>query len=70
MFGPSANEVYERLYVGNMMAALSSEYLKSLGITHLLNAPHPGSDDEVPGPKVCNVHVNEEKLAEAGINFL
>ena len=35
-------QVCERLFVGNGQAATSIPYLSSLGITHLLNAAHPG----------------------------
>ena len=40
--GPSAHEVYERLFVGNNHAARDISFLKSLGVTHLINAAHPG----------------------------
>jgi len=39
---PSAHEVYDRLYVGNRVAATNTEFLKKIGITHLLNTAHPG----------------------------
>jgi len=70
--GPSANEVYERLYVGNRFSALSIEYLKSLGITHLLNAAHGDAEytDSNYSAYACKVNVNEENLAKAGIKYL
>jgi len=41
----SASEVYPRLYIGNRLAASNQEVLDRLGITHLLNAAHPGPDN-------------------------
>ena len=40
---PCADEVYDRIYVGNRLSALDVEYMKKLGITHLLNCAHPGN---------------------------
>ena len=39
---PCADEVYDRIFVGNRLSALDVEYMKKLGITHLLNCAHPG----------------------------
>eukprot|EP00092_Neocalanus_flemingeri_P018678 GFUD01020227.1.p1 GENE.GFUD01020227.1~~GFUD01020227.1.p1 ORF type:complete len:192 (+),score=66.17 GFUD01020227.1:103-678(+) len=52
---PSAHEVDDRLYVGNGHAASSVPYLSSLGITHLLNAAHPGPD--------CSMSVSPDTTA-------
>merc|ERR1719334_1856826 len=40
--GPSAHEVHDGLFIGNGHAAKNVGYLTDLGITHLLNAAHPG----------------------------
>merc|ERR1711892_997788 len=62
--GPSAHEVDNRLFIGNGHAARSVPYLTSLGITHLLNAAHPGPD--------CSMSVNPdtEALQSAKIEYL
>jgi len=39
---PSMTEVYPRLFVGNRLAATNLDLLQSQGISHLLNAAHPG----------------------------
>ena len=39
---PCADEVYDRIFVGNRLSALDVKYMKKLGITHLLNCAHPG----------------------------
>ena len=60
------SQVYDRLYVGNGLSAKSVEYLKSLGITHLINSAHP--DDAVP--LQMKVDVDEDQLNDAGIKYL
>jgi len=62
--GPDANEVAEALFIGNHQAAQSIAYLKSLGITHLLNCAHPGPEQAI------SVEVNCDDLKEANISYL
>ena len=54
----------EALFIGNHQAAQSIAYLKSLGITHLLNCAHPGPEEAI------SVEVNCEDLKEANISYL
>jgi len=61
---PCADEVYDRIFVGNRLSALDVEYMKKLGITHLLNCAHPGPE------VIMSVNVDEAALAEAGIKYL
>ena len=56
--------MYDGLYVGNGLSAQSLEYLKSQGISHLLNSACPGPDT------IMGVSVDEDRLAEAGIQYL
>eukprot|EP00090_Calanus_glacialis_P036585 TRINITY_DN6252_c0_g1_i2.p1 TRINITY_DN6252_c0_g1~~TRINITY_DN6252_c0_g1_i2.p1 ORF type:complete len:225 (+),score=56.90 TRINITY_DN6252_c0_g1_i2:3-677(+) len=80
--GPSAHEVDDRLYVGNGHAARSVPYLTSLGITHLLNAAHPGDNVElvplapgvnnlISGPN-CSMSItpDTEALKAANIEYI
>ena len=56
-FTPSATQVYPRLYVGNRKAAKSIEFLKSLGVDHVLNC---AEGDWIVG----SVNFNPEDLLE------
>ena len=54
----------EALFIGNHQAAQSIPYLRSLGITHLLNCAHPGPEEAI------SVDVNCDHLKEANISYL
>ena len=54
----------EALFIGNHQAAQSVAYMKSLGITHLLNCAHPGPEEAI------SVEVNSDDLKEADISYL
>ena len=54
----------EALFIGNHQAAQSVAYMKSLGITHLLNCAHPGPEEAI------SVEVNCDDLKEADISYL
>jgi len=59
---PSMTEVYPRLFVGNRLAATNLELLQSQGISHLLNAAHPG-------PENC-MTVDCSRIQQSGIIYL
>ena len=54
----------EALFIGNHQAAQSIPYLKSLGITHLLNCAHPGPEEAI------SVEVDCDDLKKANISYL
>ena len=54
----------EALFIGNHQAAQSIPYLKSLGITPLLNCAHPGPEEAI------SVEVNCDDLKKANISYL
>jgi len=58
---PDADEVYPHLYVGNGKSVKTVSYLKSLGITHVLNAAE--------GNWVASVHVDQEEYKEHGLEY-
>lgn len=61
---PCADEVYDRIFVGNRLSATDVDYMKKLGITHLLNCAHPGPEEAM------SVYVDEAVVGKAGIKYL
>merc|ERR1711915_446540 len=57
----SADEVFPDLFVGNAKSVISLEYLRSLGITHIVNT--------AAGDGVASVDVDKESLKELGISY-
>jgi len=63
---PSMTEVYPRLFVGNRLAATNLDVLHSHGITHLLNAAHPGPDNSMT---VDCRHIEQSDIVYLGLQL-
>ena len=58
----SMTEVYPNMFVGNRLAATNLKLLRSQGITHLLNAAHPGPGNSMT---VDCSHIQESEIVSA-----
>uniref|UniRef100_T1JBI6 Dual specificity protein phosphatase n=1 Tax=Strigamia maritima TaxID=126957 RepID=T1JBI6_STRMM len=56
------DEVYPGIFIGDGMTATTKEYLKSIGITHVINTAQ--------GHKIAQVDTNEHYYSTSGIKFL
>jgi len=63
---PSMTEVYPGLFVGNRLAATNLDVLHSQGITHLLNAAHPGPDNSMT---VDCRHIEQSDIVYLGLQL-
>ncbi|XP_045614782.1 dual specificity protein phosphatase 3 [Procambarus clarkii] len=61
-FGVCMDECYPGLYIGDLAAAKNKEYLKKVGITHVLNAAQ--------GNKFATVDTDAEFYKDVGIKYM
>ena len=62
----SMTEVYPNMFVGNRLAATNLKLLRSQGITHLLNAAHPGPGNSMT---VDCSHIQESEIVYLGLQL-